>query len=38
MTSCFSCKWIDNKNGCPFQSQAKMYPIIGCEHMYLPKD
>lgn len=38
MTSCFSCKWIDNKSKCPFMSQAELYPLIGCDTMYISKD
>lgn len=37
MNACFSCKWVDSKPACPFMSQAKMYPMIGCETMYLEK-
>lgn len=39
MNSCLTCKWYTNTNvtSCPFVFQAKMYPMIGCETMYIEK-
>ena len=37
MNTCLACKWMDAHPKCPFASQAKQYPFIGCETMYLKK-